>query len=72
METGYSDLVVLPRIMFDHPLTISLDDITPMQVAKKLNCTIALADSMGDVWDALIGQSKVVFNPGADLTLSVI
>ncbi|MBP8000405.1 MAG: DUF512 domain-containing protein [Chloroflexi bacterium] len=72
VETGYSDLVVLPRIMFDHPLTISLDDITPMQVAKKLNCTIALADSMGDVWDALIGQSKVVFNPGADLTLSVI
>lgn len=71
-ETRYSDLVVLPRIMFDHPDVISLDDLTPMQVAKRLNCTIALADSMGDVWDALIGQSKVVFDPGADFTLSVI
>ena len=71
-ETGYSDLIVLPRIMFDHPDKISLDDMTPMQVAKRLNCTIALADTMGDVWDALIGQSKVVFDPGADFTLSVI
>jgi len=71
-KTGYSDLVILPRIMFDHPDKISLDDMTPMQVAKRLNCTIALADTMGDVWDALIGQSKVVFDPGADFTLSVI
>jgi putative radical SAM enzyme (TIGR03279 family) len=71
-KTGYSDLVILPRIMFDHPDKISLDDMTPMQVAKRLNCTIALADTMGDVWDALIGQSKVIFDPGADFTLSVI
>ena len=71
-KTGYSDLVILPRIMFDHPDKISLDDVTPMQVAKRLNCTIALADTMGDVWDALIGQSKVTFDPGADFTLSVI
>ena len=71
-KTGYSDLVILPRIMFDHPDKISLDDMTPMQVAKRLNCTIALADTMGDVWDALIGQSKVTFDPGADFTLSVI
>lgn len=71
-KTGYSDLVILPRIMFDHPDKISLDDMTPMQVAQHLNCTIALADTMGDVWDALIGQSKVIFDPGADFTLSVI
>jgi hypothetical protein len=25
---------------------------------------LALADTMGDVWDALIGQSKVMFIPG--------
>ncbi|MCL4871042.1 MAG: DUF512 domain-containing protein [Anaerolineae bacterium] len=68
-ETGYSGLVVLPRIMFDHPDKISLDDMTPTQVAKRLNCTIALADTMGDVWDALIGQSKVVFDPQLHLTL---
>ena len=71
-ETGYSGLVVLPRIMFDHPDTISLDDMTPMQVAQRLNCTLALADTMGDVWDALIGQSKVTFKPGTDFTLHII
>lgn len=71
-ETGYSGLVVLPRIMFDHPDTVSLDDMSPMQVAQQLNCTIALADTMGDVWDALTGQSKVMFDPGTDFTLSVI
>jgi hypothetical protein len=57
--------------MFDHPDKISLDDMTPAQVAKRLNCTIALADTMGDVWDALVGQSKVVFDPQLDLTLHV-
>jgi putative radical SAM enzyme (TIGR03279 family) len=71
-ETGYSGLVVLPRIMFNHPDTVSLDDMSPMQVAQQLNCTIALVDTMGDVWDALTGQSKVMFDPGTDFTLSVI
>lgn len=71
-ETGYSGLVVLPRIMFDHPDRISLDDMTPMQVAQQLNCTLALADTMGDVWDALIGQSNVIFDPGTDFTLNII
>ncbi len=59
----YNKLVILPRVMFDHPDTITLDDLSPQDVANRLNCTIALADTMGDVWDAIIGQSQVVYTP---------
>ena len=34
---GYGDLVVLPRVMFDHPDTISLDDISPQDIANRLD-----------------------------------
>jgi len=62
-EAGPGDLVVLPRVIFDHPDRISLDDATPAQVARALQRPVALADTMGDMWDALIGQSNVVFYP---------
>jgi putative radical SAM enzyme (TIGR03279 family) len=58
------ELLVLPRVMFDHPDTISMDDLTPQEVANRLQRPIALADSMGDVWDALIGQSALLYTPG--------
>jgi putative radical SAM enzyme (TIGR03279 family) len=61
-----SDLVVLPRIMFDHPQGIALDDLAPMDVARALGCTVALADWMGDVLDALSGANKLMFDPLAD------
>src|SRR5262249_24513832 len=32
-----SDLIVLPRIMFDHPDGVSLDDKSPRDVAQALN-----------------------------------
>jgi putative radical SAM enzyme (TIGR03279 family) len=57
------DLIVLPRVMFDHPDRIALDDISPQDIANRLNTPIALADTLGDVWDALIGQSQVVYRP---------
>ncbi len=57
------DLIVLPRVMFDHPDRIALDDISPQDIANRLNTPIALADTLGDVWDALIGQSLVVYQP---------
>lgn len=60
---GYGDLVVLPRVIFDHPDVISLDDMTPQQVANELGRPVALADLMGDIWDALLGESAVLFNP---------
>jgi putative radical SAM enzyme (TIGR03279 family) len=61
---GYGDLVVLPRVIFDHPDVISLDDMTPQQAADALGRPVALADLMGDIWDALIGESAVLFRPG--------
>ncbi len=64
---GYGDLVVLPRIIFDHPDVISLDDMTPQQVANELGCPVALADLMGDIWDALVGESAVMFEPQSQL-----
>jgi len=62
-DNGYGDLVVLPRVIFDHPDTISLDDQTPKQVADALGRPVALADLMGDIWDALVGKSAVMYHP---------
>ncbi len=62
-ETALNDLVILPHVMFDHPDRITLDDITPQQVADTLHCPIALADTMGDVWDALIGANTLIYQP---------
>ncbi|NJL93877.1 MAG: DUF512 domain-containing protein [Anaerolineae bacterium] len=56
-------LIVLPRVMFDHPEGVSLDDVSPLAIAKALNRPVALADWMGDVLDALVGQNKLTFLP---------
>ena len=58
------DLILLPRVMFDHPDRITLDDISPQDIANKLQTAVVLADTMGDVWDALMGNSQVVYQPG--------
>ena len=55
-ERALGEVVVLPRIMFDHPERLSLDDFTPAQVAEALGRPVALADAMGDVLDALSGR----------------
>lgn len=60
-EQGYGDVVLLPRVTFDHPDRISLDDRTPAHVAGTLGVPVVLADTMGDVWDALVGESGVVY-----------
>ncbi len=62
-DADVGDLIILPHVMFDHPDHITLDDITPQQIANELNCPIALADTMGDVWDALIGANNLFFQP---------
>lgn len=54
------DIVVLPRIMFDHPETVSLDDLSPQDCANRLKKPVALADTMGDVWDVVTGQSATI------------
>lgn len=58
------ELVVLPRVMFDHPDTITLDDMTPQDMADRLNRIVVLADSLGDVWDAVCGNAVLVYTPG--------
>lgn len=63
LEAGYGDLIILPRVQFDHPERISLDDVSPNEMADRLGTPVALADTMGDVWDALIGQSEAIYYP---------
>jgi len=63
-DAGVGELVVLPRVMFDHPDTISLDNISPQDLANLLDRPVALADALGDVWDALRGESKLMYRPG--------
>jgi NifB/MoaA-like Fe-S oxidoreductase len=55
--------IILPRVMFDHPQGISLDDVSPLDIARALQRPVCLADWMGDVWDALTGKNKLVFQP---------
>ncbi len=54
------DVVVLPRIIFDHPDTVSLDDLSPQDCANRLKRPVALADTMGDIWDVITGQSATI------------
>jgi putative radical SAM enzyme (TIGR03279 family) len=62
-ESGYGSLVILPFKAFDHPDRISLDNYTPQQVADQLKTDVALAESMGDVWDAVSGTSSLYYSP---------
>lgn len=59
------DIVILPRIMFDHPDTVSLDDLSPQECANRLGKPVALVDTMGDIWDVVIGESATVRWPAA-------
>ena len=62
-QRDLAQLILLPRIAFDHPDLISLDDTAPQEIANHLGRPVALADQMGDVWDALVGRSKTIFQP---------
>lgn len=66
-ERPLGQIVVLPRIMFDHPDGISLDDVHPQQIAQALGRPVALADLMGDVLDALTGRNALTFDPAGGL-----
>ena len=67
------DVVVLPRLMFDHPDSVALDDVTPLAIAQAIGRPVALADWMGDVVDALAGENKLVFRPeSTDLSVPVV
>jgi len=57
------EMVVLPRLMFDHPQAVSLDDVSPLTVARELGRPIVLVDAMGDVLDALRGVNRLLIRP---------
>ncbi len=60
---GLGDVVVLPRVMFDHPDGIALDDVSPMDIARALDKPVALADMMGDLIDIIYGRPALFFRP---------
>ncbi len=60
------EIVILPRVMFDHPDSVAIDDISPLHIAQSLGRPIALADWMGDVVDAIAGVNKLTFQASAD------
>lgn len=66
-QDDLGEVVILPRIMFDHPEGTSLDDIHPQQIAARLGRPVALADLMGDIVDVLTGHGALVFDPNGGL-----
>lgn len=60
------EFVVLPRVMFDHPQGVSLDDISPLTIARSLDRPLFLADAMGDVLHAFTGANKLRFDPAGE------
>ena len=64
------EVVVLPRVMFDHPQGITLDDRSPLDIARLLGRPVALADMMGDVVDILYGRPALYFDPSGKVSIS--
>jgi putative radical SAM enzyme (TIGR03279 family) len=62
-ERELGDVLVLPRVMFDHPDGVSLDDHSPMDVATALGRPVALVDMMGDLVDIVQGRPALYFDP---------
>jgi NifB/MoaA-like Fe-S oxidoreductase len=52
------ELVVLPRIMFDHPTGVALDDVSVSDISTALGCPVTLASTMGDVLEALTVRAE--------------
>jgi putative radical SAM enzyme (TIGR03279 family) len=54
------ELVVLPRITFDHPTGVALDDVSTQDIARALGRPVALASRMSELLGALTNQAKPV------------
>jgi putative radical SAM enzyme (TIGR03279 family) len=54
------ELVVLPRIMFDHPTGVALDDVSMSDIARALGRPVALAATMSELLEALTNRAKPV------------
>jgi putative radical SAM enzyme (TIGR03279 family) len=55
--------VLLPQIMFCHPDTIALDDLTPADVAEAVQKEVFLVGTMRGVADSLSGKNPLRFRP---------
>ena len=54
------EIVVLPRIMFDHPTGAALDDVSTQDIARALGRPVALASTISELLGALTNQAKPV------------
>ena len=54
-EHDLGELVILPRIMFDHPTGVALDDVSVKDISTVLDRPVVLAATMSDLLDALRG-----------------
>jgi len=70
-DRALGDVVVLPRVMFDHPDGISLDDISPMDIAKALDKPVALVDMMGDLVDIIYARPALFFRPSGERIITI-
>lgn len=70
-ERDLGDVIVLPRVMFDHPQGIALDDISPMDVTKALGKPVALVDMMGDLVDIIYGRPALFFRPTGERIITM-
>ena len=52
------EVVVLPRIMFDHPTGVALDDVSVSDIAHALGRPVALASSMSEILAVLADGAK--------------
>lgn len=70
-DRDLGDVVVLPRVMFDHPQGIALDDVSPMDISKALNKPVALVDMMGDLVDIIYGRPALFFRPTGERIITM-
>jgi putative radical SAM enzyme (TIGR03279 family) len=56
-QTGPAGPVLLPRVMFRHPDTIALDDLSPLDVAQATDLEVYLVEAMSGVADSLCGKT---------------
>lgn len=69
-ERSLGEIVVLPRVMFDHPGGIALDGRSPLDVARALGRPVALVDMMGDLVDIIYGRPALYFDPSGERVVS--
>jgi putative radical SAM enzyme (TIGR03279 family) len=55
--------ILLPQIMFCHPDTIALDDLSPADVAEAVRKEVFLVETMGGVAGSFSGKNPLRFRP---------